>query len=47
MLLEVIRSTDEVIALAKTVAQNNGIYDTHLRDESSYTVGLFLQLKKL
>ncbi|MEX0275834.1 MAG: amidohydrolase family protein [Flavobacteriaceae bacterium] len=32
--------TDEVIALAKTVAQNSGIYDTHLRDESSYTVGL-------
>ncbi len=32
--------TKEVIALAKTVAQNNGIYDTHLRDESSYTVGL-------
>ncbi|WP_299104538.1 amidohydrolase family protein [uncultured Tenacibaculum sp.] len=33
-------NTDEVIALAKIVAQNNGIYDTHLRDESSYTVGL-------
>jgi len=33
-------NTDEVVALAKTVAKNNGIYDTHLRDESSYTVGL-------
>jgi len=33
-------STEEVIALAKTVALNHGIYDTHLRDESSYTVGL-------
>jgi len=33
-------NTDEVIALAKTVAKNNGIYDTHLRDESSYTIGL-------
>jgi len=32
--------TQEVIALAKTVAENNGFYDTHLRDESSYTVGL-------
>ncbi len=32
--------TDEVIALAKTVAQNNGIYDTHLRDESTFTIGL-------
>ncbi len=33
-------NTDEVIALAKTVAKNNGIYDTHLRDESSFTIGL-------
>lgn len=33
-------NTDEVVALAKTVAKNKGIYDTHLRDESSYTVGL-------
>ena len=32
--------TAEVIALAKTTALNNGIYDTHLRDESSYSVGL-------
>lgn len=33
-------NTEEVIALAKTVAKNKGIYDTHLRDESSYSVGL-------
>ncbi|MEE9407452.1 MAG: amidohydrolase family protein [Polaribacter sp.] len=33
-------NTEEVIALAKTVSKNDGIYDTHLRDESSYTVGL-------
>ena len=33
-------NTEEVIALAKTVSKNKGIYDTHLRDESSYTVGL-------
>ena len=33
-------NTEEVIALAKTVSDNDGIYDTHLRDESSYTVGL-------
>ena len=33
-------NTEEVIALAKIVAKNDGIYDTHLRDESSYTVGL-------
>jgi N-acyl-D-amino-acid deacylase len=33
-------STDEIIALAKVAAAHGGIYDTHLRDESSYTVGL-------
>lgn len=33
-------STDEVVALARVAAQHGGIYDTHLRDESSYTVGL-------
>jgi N-acyl-D-aspartate/D-glutamate deacylase len=33
-------STEEVIALAKVAAAQGGIYDTHLRDESSYTVGL-------
>lgn len=33
-------STEEVIELAKVAAQHGGIYDTHLRDESSYTVGL-------
>ncbi len=32
--------TKEIIALAKIAAQNEGIYDTHLRDESSYTIGL-------
>ena len=33
-------NTQEVIELAKIVHQYGGIYDTHLRDESSYTVGL-------
>jgi len=32
--------TDEVIALAKEAARRAGIYDTHQRDESSYTIGL-------
>ncbi|HVA63391.1 MAG TPA: amidohydrolase family protein [Terriglobales bacterium] len=32
--------TPEVVALAKVAAGYGGIYDTHLRDESSYTVGL-------
>ncbi|MBB4632602.1 N-acyl-D-aspartate/D-glutamate deacylase [Sphingosinicella soli] len=31
---------DEVVALAKTSAAHGGIYDSHIRDESSYTVGL-------
>jgi len=33
-------STEEVIELAKVVAQKGGIYDSHMRDESSYTIGL-------
>ncbi len=33
-------STEEVIGVARAVAPYDGVYDTHLRDESSYTVGL-------
>jgi N-acyl-D-aspartate/D-glutamate deacylase len=33
-------TTDEVIALAKEAAKRGGIYDTHQRDESSYSIGL-------
>jgi N-acyl-D-aspartate/D-glutamate deacylase len=33
-------STDEVIELAKVAAAKRGLYDSHLRDESSYTIGL-------
>jgi N-acyl-D-aspartate/D-glutamate deacylase len=33
-------TTEEVIELAKVAARQGGIYDTHLRDESSYTIGL-------
>lgn len=32
--------TEEIIALSKVVASKGGIYDTHMRDESSYTIGL-------
>lgn len=32
--------TDEVVALSKVAAHYGGVYDTHLRDESSYTIGL-------
>ncbi|MBB5733488.1 N-acyl-D-aspartate/D-glutamate deacylase [Altererythrobacter atlanticus] len=30
----------EVVALAKVAARHGGTYDSHIRDESSYTVGL-------
>jgi N-acyl-D-amino-acid deacylase len=33
-------TTDEVIELAKVAAAKGGVYDTHLRDESSYSIGL-------
>jgi N-acyl-D-aspartate/D-glutamate deacylase len=33
-------STEEVVQLAKVAASYGGIYDTHLRDESSYNIGL-------
>ncbi|HEU6453295.1 MAG TPA: D-aminoacylase [Gemmatimonadaceae bacterium] len=33
-------STEEVVQLAKVAASYGGIYDTHMRDESSYNVGL-------
>lgn len=32
-------ATEEVIALAKVAAKYDGIYDTHLRDESTFNVG--------
>ncbi len=30
----------EVITLAKVAAKHGGVYDSHIRDESSYTIGL-------
>ncbi|MES2056466.1 MAG: amidohydrolase family protein [Pseudomonadota bacterium] len=32
--------TDEVVAIAAEAGRHGGIYDSHIRDESSYTVGL-------
>ncbi len=32
--------TDEVVALARVAARHGGVYDSHIRDESSYSVGL-------
>jgi len=31
---------DEVVTLAKAAAARGGVYDSHIRDESSYTIGL-------
>ena len=39
-------STEEVIALASIAAAHGGIYDTHMRDESSYTVGLLASVRE-
>ena len=32
--------TEEVVALAREAAARGGVYDTHQRDESSYTIGV-------
>jgi N-acyl-D-aspartate/D-glutamate deacylase len=33
-------NAEEVIELSRIAAQHGGIYDTHMRDESSYSIGL-------
>ncbi len=38
--------TEEVIELAKVAANYGGIYDTHQRDESSYSIGLIESVKE-
>ena len=32
--------TEEVVALAREAASRGGLYDSHIRDESSYSIGL-------
>ena len=39
--------TDEVIALAKVTSQYGGVYDTHMRDESSYSIGLIGSIEEV
>jgi N-acyl-D-aspartate/D-glutamate deacylase len=39
--------TDEVIELAKIAAEFGGVYDTHMRDESSYTIGLLGAIREV
>jgi N-acyl-D-aspartate/D-glutamate deacylase len=38
--------TDEVVALCEIVKQHEGIYATHIRDESTYTVGLEASIRE-
>jgi N-acyl-D-aspartate/D-glutamate deacylase len=38
--------TEEVIELAKVAATRGGVYDTHMRDESSYSIGLLGSIKE-
>ncbi len=39
--------TSEVIELAKVVAKHGGVYDSHMRDESSYNIGVLGSIKEL
>jgi N-acyl-D-amino-acid deacylase len=39
-------TTEEVIALARVAAQHGGIYDTHMRDESTYNIGLMNSVRE-
>jgi N-acyl-D-aspartate/D-glutamate deacylase len=39
-------NTEEVIELSKIAATHGGIYDTHMRDESSYSIGLLASVRE-
>jgi N-acyl-D-amino-acid deacylase len=39
--------TDEVVALAREAARRGGVYDTHQRDESSYSIGLMNSVREV
>lgn len=39
--------TAEVIELAKAAAEYGGVYDSHMRDESSYNIGVLGSIKEL
>jgi N-acyl-D-amino-acid deacylase len=38
--------TEEIVELARTVKEYDGIYATHIRDESNYTIGLKASIKE-
>lgn len=39
-------TTEEVIAVAREAARRGGLYDTHQRDESSYSIGLIASTRE-
>ncbi|MFN0086525.1 MAG: prolyl oligopeptidase family serine peptidase [Blastocatellia bacterium] len=39
--------TEEVIELARVAGERGGVYDTHQRDESSYTIGLLASIEEV
>ena len=39
--------TSEVVELAKVAAEYGGVYDSHLRDESSYNIGILGSIREL
>jgi len=39
-------TTDEVVAVAEEAGRRGGLYDTHQRDESDYTIGLIASTKE-
>lgn len=39
-------NTEEVVTLAKVAGRHNGVYDTHLRDESTFNIGLVEAVKE-
>lgn len=39
-------NTEEVVTLAKIASKYNGIYDTHLRDESTFNIGFIAALEE-
>lgn len=39
-------TTEEVIELARMAAKHGGIYDTHMRDESTYNIGLINSVRE-
>jgi N-acyl-D-amino-acid deacylase len=39
-------TTEEIIELARVAAQHGGIYDTHMRDESTYNIGLMNSVRE-